>query len=107
MAGIQLPGKEPFTFWEIDFVGSLVKTPRGSEYIIAAIDYATSKAFAMPLEITNATNLSLDKQALSMSFSDLMVAFGLERKGIVLISRTFIVYLSTSSRPLLAGYTLP
>ena len=41
--------KNPFQLWEIDFVGKLVTTPRGKEYLITAIDYATSKAIAKAL----------------------------------------------------------
>ena len=42
--------QKPFALWEIDFVGPLVKKPLGNEYLITAIDYATSKALAYPLE---------------------------------------------------------
>ena len=41
--------KDPFGLWEIDFVGPLVLTHSGNLYLITAIDYATSKAFAYPL----------------------------------------------------------
>ena len=34
--------KAPFALWEIDFFGRLVKSYRGYEYVITAIDYATS-----------------------------------------------------------------
>src|SRR5947207_11008575 len=42
--------KKAFELWEIDFVGSLVKTHHGYKYIIIAIDYSTSRALAWPLE---------------------------------------------------------
>ena len=42
--------QKPFALWEIDFVGKVVKTPRGMEYLITAIEYCTSKAIAYPLE---------------------------------------------------------
>jgi len=42
--------KDPFACWGIDFVGPLKRTPRGNEYLITAIDFATSKALAFALE---------------------------------------------------------
>ena len=42
--------KNAFELWEIDFVGSLLKTNGGNRYILTAIDYATSKAIARPLK---------------------------------------------------------
>src|SRR5579859_4055106 len=39
-----------FDLWEMDFVGPLVTTKKGNKYLITAIDYATSKAFAIPLQ---------------------------------------------------------
>ena len=41
--------KEVFALWEIDYAGPYVETPRGNLYIITAIEYITSKAFAYPL----------------------------------------------------------
>ena len=42
--------RKPFEFWEIDFVGPLVKTKSNNEYLITAVDYATSTgiAYALP-----------------------------------------------------------
>jgi transposase InsO family protein len=42
--------QKPFALWEINFVGKLVKTPWGMEYLITTIEYSTSKAIAYPLE---------------------------------------------------------
>jgi len=42
--------KKAFELWEIDFVGSLLKTNDGNRYIITAIDYATSRAIARALK---------------------------------------------------------
>jgi Integrase core domain/Zinc knuckle len=42
--------QKPFALWELDFVGKLVKTPRGMEYLITAIEYSMSKAIAYPIE---------------------------------------------------------
>src|SRR5579859_432401 len=39
-----------FDLWEMDFVGPLVTTKKGNRYLVTAIDYATSKAFAIPLQ---------------------------------------------------------
>jgi len=39
----------PFEFWELDFVGPWIKTSNGNSYLLTAIDYSTSKAFAFPL----------------------------------------------------------
>ena len=39
----------PFEFWELDFVGPWIKTPDGNSYLLTAIDYSTSKAYAFPL----------------------------------------------------------
>jgi hypothetical protein len=41
--------KDPFVLWEIDFVGPLNLTHAGNLFLIIAIDYAISKAFAYPL----------------------------------------------------------
>lgn len=46
--------KKPFELWEIDFVGPLSKTKRGNQYLITAIEYATSRALAWPLEARSA-----------------------------------------------------
>jgi hypothetical protein len=43
------PAKQPFKFWEIDFVGELIETPSGNHYLITAVDYATSKAIALAI----------------------------------------------------------
>ena len=40
--------KEPFECWGIDFIGPLVETPSGNQYLITAIDFNTSKALAYP-----------------------------------------------------------
>jgi hypothetical protein len=39
-----------FEMWRIDFVGRLIKTKKGNEYRITAIDFATSTgiAYALP-----------------------------------------------------------
>src|SRR5579859_3240389 len=39
-----------FDLWEMDFIGPLVTTKKGNKYLIMAIDYAMSKAFAIPLQ---------------------------------------------------------
>jgi transposase InsO family protein len=41
--------KDPFQYWQIDFVGPLEETPLGNQYLITAIDYCTGKAIAYPL----------------------------------------------------------
>jgi Integrase core domain len=41
--------KEPFQYWQIDFVSPLVETTLGNVYLITAIDYCTGKAIAYPL----------------------------------------------------------
>ena len=48
--------KKAFQLWEIDFVGPLIRTNHGNKYIITAIDYATSRALAWPLEERSATS---------------------------------------------------
>src|ERR1700737_3634618 len=48
--------QETFELWEIDFVGPLVQSHLGNRYIITAIDYATSKAIAWPLEERSAAS---------------------------------------------------
>jgi len=40
---------KPFECWGIDYVGPLVRTRNGNEYLLTAIDLATSKAHAYPL----------------------------------------------------------
>lgn len=47
--------KKPFEMWELDFVGKLVKTKSGNEYLITAIEYVTSMgiAFAVPERSTD------------------------------------------------------
>jgi len=45
---------QPFEGWGINFVGPLVKTRSGNEYLITAIDLATSKAHAYPLAESSA-----------------------------------------------------
>jgi len=35
-----------FDLWEMDWVGPLIETSRGNKYLLTAIDYATSKAYA-------------------------------------------------------------
>ena len=42
--------KKSFELWEIDFVGKLVRTPRGMMYVITAIEYCLSKAIVYPLK---------------------------------------------------------
>ena len=46
--------KDPFECWGIDFVGPLVGTPSGNQYLITAIDFNTSKALAYPLSARSA-----------------------------------------------------
>ena len=41
--------KRPFQMWEIDFIGPLRISKKGNQYLITAIDYGTSKAFAIPI----------------------------------------------------------
>jgi len=41
--------KRPFEMWEIDFVGPLRLSNRDNRYLITAIDYGTSKAFAIQI----------------------------------------------------------
>jgi len=41
--------KKPFEYWAIDYVGPLVKTKSGKEYLITAIDLATSTPIAHAL----------------------------------------------------------
>jgi len=37
--------QKAFDFWEMDFIGPLVRSNNGNEYLITAIDYATAKTF--------------------------------------------------------------
>jgi len=41
--------KRPFQMWKIDFVGPLRISKKENQYLITAIDYGTSKAFAIPI----------------------------------------------------------
>ena len=42
--------RDPFEMWELDYVGPLIKTESGNEYLIVAVDYVTSTgvAYALP-----------------------------------------------------------
>ena len=40
--------RRAFDLWEMDWVGPLIETPRGNKYLLMAIDYAVSKAYAKP-----------------------------------------------------------
>jgi hypothetical protein len=38
--------QRPFGFWEIDYIGPLITSDHKNEYLLTAIDYATSRLMA-------------------------------------------------------------
>lgn len=54
-----VPRGKPFMKWGLDFVGPLIKTANGHQFLVTAVDYGTGWAYANPIVSTSASAVIL------------------------------------------------